>query len=57
MLLCGEAWMVVTLIYSAVMQHEFQHTDNSVGKGFAIFGLYIYAVGYCKLGSTYIGKR
>lgn len=50
MLLTGLAWCILTEIYSAVMQREFQHTDNTVGKAFAIVGIYLFAVGYCKLG-------
>lgn len=47
MLLAGCVWVVVTEIYAAVMQHEFENTDNRVGKGFAIAGLYVFIVGYC----------
>ncbi|KAI0451603.1 putative MFS monosaccharide transporter [Xylaria acuta] len=46
MLLAGVACVIVTEIYSAVLQREFQHTDNRVGKGFAILGIYIFAVCY-----------
>ncbi|KAI8946660.1 putative MFS monosaccharide transporter [Xylaria longipes] len=46
MLLAGLACVIVTEIYSAVLQREFQHTDNRVGKGFAILGIYIFAVCY-----------
>ena len=53
MLLAGLSWVVVTEIYSAVMQRCFQDTDNKVGKGFAILGIYVFAVGYCKLPSSY----
>lgn len=28
------------------MQHEFQHTGNRVGKGFAILGIYLFVVTY-----------
>lgn len=35
-------------IYAAVMQREFQNTDNRVGKGFAILGIYLFVVCYCK---------
>lgn len=48
MLLAGVVWVVLTEIYAAVMQREFQNTDNRVGKGFAILGIYIFTVGYCK---------
>ncbi|KIW85429.1 hypothetical protein Z517_00819 [Fonsecaea pedrosoi CBS 271.37] len=49
MLLIGVVWVVVTEIYAAVMQREFQHTNNRVGKGFAILGIYIFTVGYYSL--------
>jgi hypothetical protein len=48
MLLFGVAWTVVTEIYAAEMQRGFQNTDNRVGKGFAIAGLYVFIVGYCR---------
>ena len=47
MLLAGLVAVILCEIYAAVMQHEFQHTDNAVGKGFAILGIYIFAVSYC----------
>ncbi|KAI1754028.1 putative MFS monosaccharide transporter [Xylaria castorea] len=46
MLLAGVTCVIVTEIYSAVLQRLFQHTDNRVGKGFAILGIYIFAVCY-----------
>lgn len=49
MLLAGVAWVIVVEIYCAIMQRAFQNTDNRVGKGFAILGIYLFAVGYCKL--------
>jgi hypothetical protein len=48
MLLAGVAWVVLTEIYAAVMQREFQDTNNRVGKGFAILGIYVFTVGYCE---------
>ncbi|CAG9954598.1 unnamed protein product [Clonostachys rosea f. rosea IK726] len=33
-------------IYAAVMQREFQNTDNRVGKGFAILGIYLFVIAY-----------
>lgn len=38
---------MVVEIYAAVMQREFQNTDNRVGKGFAILGIYLFVVVYC----------
>ncbi|KAH9905167.1 general substrate transporter [Xylariomycetidae sp. FL2044] len=49
MLLAGISCVIVTEIYAAVMQRSFQHTDNRVGKGFAIFGIYLFAVCYYSL--------
>ena len=37
------------MIFAAVMQREFENTNNNVGKGFAIAGLYIFIIGYCKI--------
>jgi len=34
------------------MQKSFQNTDNSVGKAFAVLGIYLFAVVYCKLSSS-----
>ena len=48
MLLAGVACVIVTEIYSAIMELEFQNSDNRVGKGFAILGIYIFIVCYCK---------
>ncbi|KIW14894.1 hypothetical protein PV08_07679 [Exophiala spinifera] len=49
MLLLGVAWTIGTEIYAAVMQHVYQNTDNRVGKGFAILGIYVFTVGYYSL--------
>ncbi|KAF2098065.1 putative MFS monosaccharide transporter [Rhizodiscina lignyota] len=46
MLMIGLISVILTEIYSAVMQREFQHTNNRVGKGFAILGIYIFTVCY-----------
>lgn len=48
MLLTGLAGIVLVEIYAAVMQREFQGTDNRVGKGFAILGIYLFVVCYCE---------
>lgn len=47
MILAGLAGIIVIEIYAAVMQREFQNTDNRVGKGFAILGIYLFVVVYC----------
>ncbi|KAJ5628544.1 Major facilitator superfamily domaingeneral substrate transporter [Penicillium lividum] len=46
MLITGLAGIVLIEIYAAVMQMEFQNTDNQVGKGFAILGIYLFVVCY-----------
>jgi hypothetical protein len=48
MILTGLGGIVIVEIYAAVMQRQFQHTDNQVGKGFAILGIYLFAVTYCR---------
>lgn len=48
MILSGLAGIILIEIYAAVMQREFQHTDNKVGKGFAILGIYLFVVNYCE---------
>ena len=48
MLITGLAGIVLIEIYAAVMQREFQNTDNRIGKGFAILGIYLFVVCYCK---------
>lgn len=47
MLITGLAGVVLIEIYAAVMQRQFQNTDNRVGKGFAILGIYLFVVCYC----------
>ncbi|KAE8407689.1 general substrate transporter [Aspergillus pseudonomiae] len=46
MILSGLAGIIVIEIYAAVMQREFQNTDNQVGKGFAVLGIYLFVVTY-----------
>lgn len=48
MILAGLSSVILIEIYAAVMQREFQHTDNQVGKGFAILGIYLFVVCYCE---------
>lgn len=48
MILTGLSSIVVIEIYAAVMQREFQNTDNKLGKGFAVLGIYLFVVFYCK---------
>lgn len=49
MILTGLAGIVLIEIYAAVMQREFQDTDNQIGKGFAVLGIYLFVVTYCEL--------
>jgi MFS family permease len=46
MILTGLTSIIIIEIYSAVMLREFQNTDNKVGKGFAILGIYLFVVLY-----------
>ncbi|KAF2721040.1 putative MFS monosaccharide transporter [Polychaeton citri CBS 116435] len=46
MMLCGLGGIVIIEIYAAIMQREFQNTDNLVGKGFAVLGIYLFVVTY-----------
>lgn len=48
MILAGLSGIILVEIYAAVMQREFQNTDNRVGKGFAVLGIYMFVVVYCK---------
>ncbi|KIY71882.1 general substrate transporter [Cylindrobasidium torrendii FP15055 ss-10] len=53
MLLFGFGGLCVDLVYCALMTHFFQGSDNQVGKGFAILGIYIYnAIYFLMLNST-----
>ena len=49
MIIAGLAGIILVEIYAAVMQKEFQNTSNKVGKGFAILGIYLFVVIYCKI--------
>lgn len=46
MILTGLGGIILIEIYAAVMQMEFQNTDNRVGKGFAVLGIYLFVVNY-----------
>ncbi|KAH8648602.1 MFS monosaccharide transporter [Xylariales sp. PMI_506] len=46
MILAGLSGIIVVEIYAAVMQREFKNTDNKIGKGFAILGIYLFVVAY-----------
>lgn len=48
MMLTGLMGIALIQIYAAVMQRQFQYTDNKVGKGFALLGIYLFVVTYCK---------
>ena len=42
MILTGLTAIIAIEIYAAIMQMEFQNTDNKVGKGFAVLGIYLF---------------
>ncbi|KAF2173841.1 hypothetical protein M409DRAFT_48760 [Zasmidium cellare ATCC 36951] len=46
MILTGLSGIILIEIYTAVMQREFQNTNNNVGKGFAVLGIYLFVVCY-----------
>lgn len=46
MILAGLSGIILIEIYAAVMQREFQNTNNRVGKGFAVLGIYLFVVCY-----------
>ncbi|KAK4498178.1 hypothetical protein PRZ48_010835 [Zasmidium cellare] len=46
MILAGLSGIILIEIYAAVMQREFQDTNNRVGKGFALLGIYLFVVCY-----------
>lgn len=46
MILWGLGGIVIIEIYAAIMQREFQDTNNRLGKGFAILGIYLFVVCY-----------
>lgn len=48
MILAGLIGIILVEIYASLMQRGFQNTDNRVGKGFAILGIYLFVVAYCK---------
>ncbi|KAJ5674954.1 uncharacterized protein N7477_004888 [Penicillium maclennaniae] len=52
MILAGLGGIVLIEIYAAIMQMEFQNTENHVGKGFAILGIYLFVVCYLQHGYT-----
>lgn len=48
MILWGLFGVMIIEIYAAIMQREFQNTDNKVGKGFSILGIYLFVVVFCE---------
>jgi hypothetical protein len=48
MIIAGLTGTIVVEVYASIMQWKFQDTDNAVGKGFAIAGIYLFSVVYCK---------
>lgn len=53
MILAGLSGVVIIEIYAAVMQREFQNTDNKVGKGFAVLGIYLFVITYCEFSASF----
>ena len=47
MLLTGVVCVICSEIYGAVMQREFQDTNNRIGKGFGVLGIYLFGIRYC----------
>ncbi|KAI1385892.1 putative MFS monosaccharide transporter [Hypoxylon trugodes] len=53
MILTGLSGLILVMIYSAVMQRFFQDSNNTIGKGFAVLGIYLYvALYYAMINST-----
>ncbi|KAK5115720.1 hypothetical protein LTR62_000809 [Meristemomyces frigidus] len=48
MILTGLAGIIVIEIYASIMQLKFQNSHKSVGKGFAVLGIYLFVVCYCQ---------
>ncbi|KAK4574171.1 hypothetical protein LTR86_001932 [Recurvomyces mirabilis] len=46
MILTGLSGIIIIEIYAAIMQLKFQNSDNKVGKGFAVLGIYLFVVCY-----------
>lgn len=46
MILTGLIAIILIEIYTAVMQRSFQDTNNRIGKGFTILGIYLFCVLY-----------
>ncbi|KAK1813987.1 hypothetical protein LTR12_011586 [Friedmanniomyces endolithicus] len=46
MILTGLSGIVLIEIYAAVMQLKFQNSNNKVGKGFAVLGIYLFVITY-----------
>ena len=44
MILTGLTLIIVIEIYASIMQMEFQNSNNGVGKGFAVLGIYLFCV-------------
>ncbi|KAI0381422.1 putative MFS monosaccharide transporter [Hypomontagnella monticulosa] len=46
MILAGLSGLILIMIYASVMQRFFQDSENRVGKGFAVLGIYLYVAWY-----------
>ncbi len=49
MIIAGLSGIMIVEIYASIMQMEFQNTNNKLGKGFAILGIYLFVVTYYEL--------
>jgi hypothetical protein len=56
MILAGLSAIVLVEIYTAVMQRQFQDTDNRLGKIFTVLGIYLFVVAFCKSILPHYGK-
>ena len=56
LLLFGMGSSLLVQIYCAIMQWKFQDSNNEVGKGFAIFGIYLHKVCHCEFSVTYLRR-
>ncbi|KAF4626403.1 hypothetical protein G7Y89_g11757 [Cudoniella acicularis] len=46
MILTGLLGIMIVQIYAAIMQMKFQNTSNTVGKAFAVLGIYLFSIVY-----------
>lgn len=49
MIIAGLSSIVAIEIYTAVMQRQFQGTNNQLGKAFTVLGIYLFVIAFCAL--------